>query len=74
VPSDLAQDIAAAQQAYADGQAALKAGDFAAYGLAQQRLAAALAKAAGVLSPSLSPSPSTVPSPSGGATSPSASP
>ncbi len=74
VPSDLAQDIAAAQQAYADGQAALKAGDFAAYGLAQQRLAAALAKAAGVLSPSLSPSPSTVPSPTGGATSPSASP
>jgi hypothetical protein len=74
VPSDLALDIAAAQQAYADGQAALKAGDFAAYGLAQQRLAAALAKAAGALSPTLSPSPQTLPSSAGGATSPSASP
>jgi uncharacterized protein len=74
VPSDLAQDIAAAQQAYADGQAALKAGDFAAYGAAQQRLATALAKAAGVLSPTPSPSPSTLPSPTSSATSPSAPP
>ena len=73
-PLDLAQDIAAAQQAYADGQAALKAGDFAAYGLAQQRLAAALAKAETALSSSPAPSPSVVPSPTGGATSPSASP
>jgi uncharacterized protein len=69
-PTDLAQDIAAAEQAYADGQAALKAGDFAAYGEAQQRLAAALAKAA----TALSPSPSNTASPSAAVGSPSASP
>lgn len=39
----LAAAIDAAQQAYADGQAALAEGDFAAYGLAQDRLEAALA-------------------------------
>jgi uncharacterized membrane protein (UPF0182 family) len=38
----LAAAIAAAQKAYADGEAALKAGDFAAYGQAQRRLKAAL--------------------------------
>jgi uncharacterized protein len=70
VPTDLSQDIAAAQQAYADGQAALKAGDFTAYGEAQQRLAAALAKAA----TALSPSPSATSSPSAAVTAPSASP
>jgi uncharacterized membrane protein (UPF0182 family) len=70
VPTDLAQDIAAAQQAYADGQAALKAGDFTAYGQAQQRLAAALAKAETVLSPS----PSATSSPTAAVTAPSASP
>jgi uncharacterized protein len=70
VPTDLAQDIAAAQQAYADGQAALKAGDFTAYGQAQQRLAAALAKA----ETALSPSPSATSSPSAAVTAPSASP
>jgi uncharacterized membrane protein (UPF0182 family) len=70
VPTDLSQDIAAAQQAYADGQAALKAGDFAAYGAAQQRLAAALAKA----TTALSPSPSATSSPSAAITAPSASP
>jgi uncharacterized protein len=70
VPTDLAQDIAAAQQAYADGQAALKAGDFAAYGQAQQRLAAALAKAESALSPS----PSATSSPTAAVTAPSASP
>src|SRR5450432_4611716 len=70
VPTDLSQDIAAAQQAYADGQAALKAGDFTAYGEAQQSLAAALAKAA----TALSPSPSATSSPSAAVTAPSASP
>jgi uncharacterized protein len=70
VPTDLQQDIAAAQQAYADGQAALKTGDFAAYGEAQQRLAAALAKAA----TALSPSPSASASPPASVVSPSASP
>ncbi len=41
----LDQALAEAQQAYSDGQAALKRGDFAAYGEAQKRLEAALAKA-----------------------------
>jgi uncharacterized membrane protein (UPF0182 family) len=53
------QLIADAQKAYEDGQAALKAGDFAAYGLAQDRLKAALdalAKASGVATPSPTPS------------------
>jgi len=43
---DLATAIADAQKAYADGEAALKAGDFAAYGEAQKRLKEALARAA----------------------------
>lgn len=63
----LAAAVAAAQQAYADGQAALKAGDFTAYGQAQQRLAQALASAAAAAglpaSPSASPSGSSTPSP-----------
>lgn len=42
----LAQAIADAQKAFADGEAALKAGDFAAYGEAQKRLKDALARAA----------------------------
>ena len=37
--------LAAAQAAYADGEAALKQGDFAAYGAAQKRLAVAIAQA-----------------------------
>ncbi len=37
--------LTAAQTAYADGEAALKQGDFAAYGAAQKRLAVALAQA-----------------------------
>ena len=41
----LNQALAQAQQAYNDGQAALKRGDFAAYGKAQERLKEALAKA-----------------------------
>ena len=43
---DLAVAIADAQRAYADGRAALAAGDFAAYGAAQARLEDALARAA----------------------------
>jgi hypothetical protein len=37
--------LADLQKAFADGQAALKRGDFAAYGDAQKRLQAAIAKA-----------------------------
>ena len=50
----LAQAIEAAQQAYADGQAALADGDFAAYGAAQDRLEIALeqiASAEAILNP-----------------------
>jgi uncharacterized membrane protein (UPF0182 family) len=42
---DLAKAILDANKAYADGEAALAAGDFAAYGEAQKRLAAALQRA-----------------------------
>jgi uncharacterized membrane protein (UPF0182 family) len=68
--------IAAAQTAYDDGRAALAKGDFTAYGLAQDRLARALADAAaaqkelGLSTPSPSPSASVTLSP---APSPSAS-
>jgi uncharacterized membrane protein (UPF0182 family) len=41
----LAKALAAAQKAYADGQAALKQGDFSAYGAAQKRLEAAIKQA-----------------------------
>ncbi len=54
----LASAIAAAQKAYSDGQAALKAGDFAAYGQAQRRLKVALDQIASASSGSPSPSPS----------------
>ena len=43
-PADLAAAIAQADQAFRDGQAAFGRGDFAAYGQAQQRLQAALAR------------------------------
>jgi uncharacterized membrane protein (UPF0182 family) len=56
IPGALAQAITDAQKAYADGQAALKIGDFGAYGEAQQRLAAALARAAAAASGSPAPS------------------
>ncbi|MFZ0325207.1 MAG: UPF0182 family protein [Actinomycetes bacterium] len=58
-----------AQQAYDDGQQALKDGNFAAYGKAQDELSAALDRAAaaaqalGVPVPSQTPSPSTSPTP-----------
>ena len=45
-PAALAKAIADAQQAYADGEKALKEGDFAKYGEAQRRLKEALARAA----------------------------
>ncbi|MGZ6827877.1 MAG: hypothetical protein ACXVGH_13910, partial [Mycobacteriales bacterium] len=60
VGSTVAQLIHDAQKAYSDGQAALKAGDFAAYGQAQAALKTALdalAKAQGVASASASPTP-----------------
>ena len=60
---DLANAIAAADAAFARGQAALKNGDFAAYGQAQQDLQAALARLA-KLSPRASASPSAGASPS----------
>ena len=72
--ADLAAALEDAQKAYADGQAALAEGDFAAYGQAQDRLEAALRRAAeaerrlegegGGASPDPTPAPS--PSPTGG--------
>ena len=44
--ADLARALADAQKAYAAGEEALKAGDFEAYGVAQQQLKAALDRAA----------------------------
>jgi uncharacterized protein len=73
-PASLTQAIADAEQAYADGQAALKKGDFTAYGEAQQRLSDALARAAAAASLSPSPRPSPSASPTGASASPSASP
>jgi uncharacterized protein len=55
--------VAAANQAYKEGQAALKSGDFEAYGKAQARLAAALALAAQA-EQGLHPTPSASPKPS----------
>ena len=63
--AELAAALLDANKAYADGQAALAKGDFAAYGLAQKRLEAALTRAtqaggkiagAGTATPSPSPS------------------
>jgi uncharacterized protein len=76
----LVQAIIDANQAYADGQAALAKGDFAAYGQAQARLAAALKRAEsaaqelGVTPPSTPGSGSTspTPTPSGSTSSPTA--
>ncbi len=78
--AQLVRAIADANQAYADGQAALAKGDFAAYGAAQARLAAALKRAEqaaqqlGVNPPSTpgSGSPSPTPTPSGSTSSPTA--
>ncbi len=54
---NLAAEIAAAQKAYDDGQAALQRGDFAGYGAAQTRLKAALDQLAKSAHASPSPSP-----------------
>ena len=59
---DLAAAIAEADAAFRAGQDALKKGDFAAYGEAQKRLAAALARAASLSGASATPSPSARPS------------
>lgn len=68
---DLAKALADANKAYEDGKAALAAGDFAAYGEAQKRLAEALTRATTAgnsitgttpsVVPSASPSPSVTP-------------
>ncbi|MBP6996250.1 MAG: UPF0182 family protein [Phycicoccus sp.] len=63
----LGQAIADIEKANADGQAALKAGDFAAYGEAQQRLDEAVARAVRLgaqVAPPAEPDPSASPSPS----------
>jgi uncharacterized membrane protein (UPF0182 family) len=62
--------LAAAQQAYADGQTALKNGDFTAYGAAQKRLQAAIA-AAVAAAPSGSV---TIPAPTAAKTAPAPTP
>jgi uncharacterized protein len=62
----LTKALAAAQQAFADGQDALKRGDFAAYGQAQKRLQDAIAQAVAAQpkgSATLSPTPGASPSP-----------
>jgi len=57
----LSEALADAQQALVDSEAALKAGDFAAYGEAQQRLADAISRAAAAAGAELEPSPSPSP-------------
>ncbi len=57
-PADIAAAITAADQAFRDGQAAFGRGDFAAYGEAQQRLQAAIARLTelqGAAAPAASP-------------------
>ena len=60
-PAALAQALADIQRAYADGEAALRSGDFTAYGEAQQRLQEAITRAVAA-SPNDIPPPSPVPS------------
>jgi uncharacterized protein len=55
-PAALAQALADIQRAYADGEAALRSGDFTAYGEAQRRLQEAIARA-------VAASPSDIPAP-----------
>jgi uncharacterized membrane protein (UPF0182 family) len=59
----IAQLVSAATQAYSDGQAALKAGNFAAYGRAQAELKAALDKLAATQSSTPTATPTPTPSP-----------
>ena len=66
IEAQLAAALTAAQAAYTAGQEALKVGDFAAYGVAQKELAAALARADALAktlpgAPTASPSPSASP-------------
>jgi uncharacterized membrane protein (UPF0182 family) len=61
---DLRSAVAAADAAFREGQDALRRGDFAAYGVAQQKLQAALEQLAKLSGASASPTPS--PKPSGG--------
>jgi uncharacterized membrane protein (UPF0182 family) len=63
-PTDVVSLVQQAEQAFSDGEAALRAGDFAAYGQAQERLRQALDQlaatsggGAGAASPAPSPSP-----------------
>ena len=63
VSAALAKAIADAAQAEQDAEAALKAGDWTAYGEAQKRLSAAIAQAATLAAASNAPTPSTSPSP-----------
>ena len=60
---DTASLIAQADAAFREGEAALRAGDFAAYGQAQDRLRAALDQLASAGGESASPTPSPTPSP-----------
>ena len=60
--ADLARAIADAQAAFDEGTAALRTGDFAAYGVAQDKLAAALRRAAEAEARLLGPSPTPTPS------------
>ena len=57
-PKGLSAAIAAAQKAFGDGQAALKAGDFGAYGRAQDALRMALSQLGATAQPSAAPTPS----------------
>lgn len=59
VPTDLASAYANAQKAYDEGQTALKAGDFAAYGEANKRLAEALKDIQSALEKQKQPTPAT---------------
>lgn len=67
---DLAKALADIQTAYAEGEAALKAGDFAAYGVAQDKLKAAIAKAVALQEKAGVPTPTSTgtATPTGGAT------
>jgi uncharacterized protein len=64
-PAGLATAIADAQKAFDDGQVALKAGDFTAYGAAQDRLKAALARLGATAPKPSASSPAPSPSPTG---------
>ena len=66
--AQLAAALTEIEDAYTAGQAALKAGDFAAYGEAQKRLDAAIKRAQALAPQLLAATPSPSPSPTGSAT------